>query len=51
MEIYITKAEPEQTQLRGESGLRKYSAILAPMERAAWKEWQGRKRETSTMTA
>lgn len=49
--ICITKAAPEQTLIHGESGLRKYSAILAPMESSSRKESQSSKGEASTMTA
>lgn len=38
--IYVTKGAAEQTLVCGESGLRKYSAILAPMEGPSWKERQ-----------
>lgn len=49
--LRIIKAAPEQTLIHGESGLRKYSAILAPMESSSWKEWQSSKGEASITTA
>lgn len=33
MDICITKAAPEQALIHGESGLRKYPPILAPVKR------------------